>query len=115
MKLVMNLLRYIGIIIYYLPLEHISNSILLAWNPSLVQVSNTVADSHCVTRFVSPLKGEAWWLTVVYGLQSIPDKINFLAALSARWDLCPGPWLLIGDFNLILQDANKHNSHIHRR
>src|SRR3954463_13481843 len=25
MKLVMNLLRYIGIIIYYLPLEHISN------------------------------------------------------------------------------------------
>src|SRR3954466_11859374 len=26
MKLVMNLFRYIGIIIYYLPLEHISNS-----------------------------------------------------------------------------------------
>src|SRR4051812_37302069 len=26
MKLVMNLLRYIGIIIYYLPLEHISNT-----------------------------------------------------------------------------------------
>src|SRR3954470_16651028 len=25
MKLVMNLLRYIGLIIYYLPLEHISN------------------------------------------------------------------------------------------
>src|SRR4051812_42840591 len=26
MKLIMNLLRYIGIIIYYLPLEHISNN-----------------------------------------------------------------------------------------
>src|SRR3954469_22939064 len=26
MKLVMNLLRYIGIIVYYLPLEHISNN-----------------------------------------------------------------------------------------
>ena len=25
MKLLMNLLRYVGIIIYYLPLEHISN------------------------------------------------------------------------------------------
>src|ERR1041385_1350365 len=41
MKLVMNLFRYIGIIIYYLPLEHISNKkigdiwgrrmVLLAW------------------------------------------------------------------------------------
>src|SRR4051812_8111331 len=30
MKLVMNLLRYIGIIIYYLPLEHISkNSVII--------------------------------------------------------------------------------------
>src|ERR1041385_3712017 len=27
MKLVMNLFRYIGIIIYYLPLEHISNKV----------------------------------------------------------------------------------------
>ena len=29
--------------------------------------------------------------------------------------LCPGPWLVIGDFNLILNAVNKSNANLGRR
>lgn len=35
--------------------------------------------------------------------------------LSARRGLCPGPWLVLGDFNMILWAADKNNSNLNRR
>jgi len=56
-----------------------------------------------------------WWLTTVYGPQDDNDKVLFLEELSAVRDACPGPWAIIGDFNLILDEADKNNATINRR
>ena len=56
-----------------------------------------------------------WWLTSVYGPQPDGQKDLFLEELAAIKDSCPGPWLIIGDFNLILSAADKNNQHINRR
>jgi hypothetical protein len=56
-----------------------------------------------------------WWLTSVYGPQPDGQKDLFLEELAAIKGSCPGPWLIIGDFNLILSAADKNNQHINRR
>src|SRR3954471_19618192 len=45
MKMVMNLLRYIGIIIYYLPLEHISNN----YSPYHLKIKLQIGISYSIT------------------------------------------------------------------
>nr|TKW10689.1 hypothetical protein SEVIR_6G182800v2 [Setaria viridis] len=35
--------------------------------------------------------------------------------MEAIRDACPGAWLIIGDFNLILEESNKNNARINRR
>jgi hypothetical protein len=50
-----------------------------------------------------------------YGPQEDPEKILFLEELEATKDACPGPWLVIGDFNLILEESDKNNARINQR
>jgi endonuclease/exonuclease/phosphatase family metal-dependent hydrolase len=45
---------------------------------------------------------------VVYGPQSTQEKIQFLEELAERRALCPGAWLVIGDFNMILRASEKN-------
>jgi hypothetical protein len=59
--------------------------------------------------------GLHWWLTLVYGPQADGDKALFLEELEAIRDACTGPWAVAGDFNLILEAADKNNSRINRR
>lgn len=55
-----------------------------------------------------------WWLTVVYGPQGDSEKELFLEELSAVRDACSGPWAILGDFNLILDEVDKNNDSINR-
>ena len=55
-----------------------------------------------------------WWLTAVYGPQEDGDKVTFLEELEAIRDACAGPWAITGDFNLILNEADKNNERIDR-
>jgi hypothetical protein len=57
----------------------------------------------------------SWWLTSVYGPQADGDKALFFDELEATRDACPGPWAEAGDFNLILDAADKNNVHVNRR
>jgi hypothetical protein len=50
----------------------------------------------------------------VYGPQEDADKVLFLEELEAIRDACPGPWAITGDFNLILNEADKSNERIDR-
>jgi endonuclease/exonuclease/phosphatase family metal-dependent hydrolase len=72
-------------------------------------------DSHAITGLVHTLDQASWWITVVYGPQSVKEKELFLAELAVRRSLCSGPWLLLGDFNMILRASEKNNSNIDRR
>jgi hypothetical protein len=58
---------------------------------------------------------EPWWITTIYGPQDETGKGLFLEELEVVQDQCPGPWAIIGDFNLILDEADKSNSRINRR
>lgn len=55
-----------------------------------------------------------WWLTIIYGSQGDSKRELFLEELAAVRDACPGPWAVIGDFNLILVEADKGNARINR-
>jgi hypothetical protein len=49
--------------------------ILLAWNMAAVQISNVAKDIFAISGQVSSMNSEPWWITVVYGPQSIEEKI----------------------------------------
>lgn len=55
-----------------------------------------------------------WWLTVVYGLQLDAHKLLFLQELHDVRAVCPGPWAIVGDFNLIYRVADKNNDNVDR-
>jgi exonuclease III len=91
----------------YLPAVETRGGILLAWNKSVVDIGSISLDTHALTGEVIPRDDNRWWITTVYGPQSSDDKISFLQELGERRSLCPGPWLLLGDFNMILSAAEK--------
>lgn len=99
----------------YLPALNTRGGIFVAWDLSWVPVSNMVNDTYSLTGYVSPKEGPPWWLSVVYGPQEDVQKMAFLQELSERQMLCPGLWIVIGDFNLILNAADKNNVRLDRR
>lgn len=56
-----------------------------------------------------------WWITVVYGPQEDREKLEFLQELRDIKPTVGDRWLLIGDFNLILQASDKSNDNLNRR
>ena len=56
-----------------------------------------------------------WWITVVYGPQADMDKLLFLQELKDIAAPEHDRWLVIGDFNLIYQAADKNNTNLNRR
>lgn len=48
----------------------------------------------------------------MYGPQSDADKMEFLAELRTVRAACPGPWLIVGDFNLIYRSTDKNNTNL---
>jgi exonuclease III len=97
-----------------LPAVGTRGGILLAWDSSVVQLKNISLDSYSINAEVHGHGGRAWWITVVYGPQSSAEKIQFLAELTERCALCHGPWMIIGDFNMILRASEKNNTNLDR-
>jgi hypothetical protein len=58
--------------------------ILLAWDSSILSVPDISMDSHAITGLVHTLNQASWWITVVYGPQSVEEKELFLAELAVR-------------------------------
>jgi len=58
---------------------------------------------------------EPWCLTSVYGLQPDADKVEFLAELRSIRSSISHPWMIAGDFNLILDATDKNNLNLNRR
>jgi hypothetical protein len=51
----------------------------------------------------------------VYGPQADGDKALFLEEPEAVRYSCPGAWAVVGNFNLVLDAADKNNARINRR
>ena len=52
--------------------------------------------------------------TGVYGSQGNDDKIAFLGDLSEVRSLRAGPWILGGNFNMIIRPEDKNRSNLHQ-
>ncbi|KAF8733041.1 hypothetical protein HU200_015400 [Digitaria exilis] len=57
----------------------------------------------------------SWCFTAVYGPQPDEDKVEFLDELRSIRQNVAGPWLIAGDFNLLLEATDKNNRNINRR
>src|SRR4051812_15509515 len=93
MKLVMNLLRYIGIIIYYLPLEHISNTIPFSLYQEIMheiqscEIKNVDVTIHLANKqTISPIG-------IVRDVEVLCSKVkyptDFLVLDSVQDSFCP--------------------------
>ena len=98
-----------------LPAINTAGGIIVAWQSSRVQVSHTRVDSFSVTISLRLDGGEPWSLTTVYGPTQDQLKPEFLDELRAIRASTPGRWAVTGDFNLILEAADKNNDKLHRR
>lgn len=99
----------------YLPAVETRGGILLAWDTTILTIDGVQLDNNSLTGYVHTKEGANWWLTAVYAPQGDELKTQFLLELDARRALCPGPWMLLGDFNMILRASEKNNNNINRR
>jgi exonuclease III len=99
---------------FFLPADGTRGGILLAWQSALVSVSHPHFTANALTARVTVGSDQSWWFTGVYGPQSEADKRAFLQELHDIRDLHVGPWLVAGDFNLIVEPADKSRGCLHR-
>lgn len=101
----------------YLPASVTRGGILIAGWRSAVSFYDVLVGCFSVTLAVESAVSsnndqDRWWLTSVYGPQDDNQKAIFLEELEAIRDTCSGPWMVTGDFNLILNEADKNNDRI---
>jgi exonuclease III len=99
---------------FFLPANGTRGGILLAWQSTLVSVTHPHFTENALIVRISIGGDQSWWLTGVYGPQRDVDKRAFLQELQDIWDLHVGPWLVAGDFNLIVDPADKSRGCLHR-
>jgi len=97
-----------------LPSDGASGGLLVAWRHALRPAIATRVDAHSVSIQFRSFSGQTWWLTCVYGSQGNNNKIIFLQELRDIRAACQGPWVILGDFNLIYKDEDKNNSNLNR-
>jgi exonuclease III len=99
----------------FLPSVGTSGGILVARRNEIGPASATRVDHHSVTIRFSPRDHLPWWLTCVYGPQGDSNRIQFMQELRDVRSACPGPWILMGDFNLIYRDEDKSSGNFNRQ
>lgn len=100
---------------YYLPAVGTRGAILLAWDPLVVTLSNPHPTENTLSALIQPLGAAAWWLTGVYGPTLDAARLDFLEEMVDVRELHVGPWMLVGDFNLLVNPEDKNNAAINRR
>ena len=99
----------------FLPATGMAGGAVVAWRRDLWDASDIGVRRFSVTIRLKPLHsmGEPWWLTTVYGPANREDKPEFQMELRAVASACQGPWLVVGDFNLIYKASDKNNGRLH--
>lgn len=78
-------------------------------------LSNPHITMNTVTALVQSDGVPQWWITGVYGPRSDTDKLEFMQELGKIRDLHAGPWVVLGDFNLLVNPEDKSNDAINRQ
>ncbi|XP_072150422.1 uncharacterized protein [Setaria viridis] len=99
----------------YLPSVGASGGILVACRGPEVCCTVMNSGRYSVTVAIVEANSEQWVLTTVYGPQPDIDKVEFLNELRSIHNTLTGPWIVVGDFNLLLHASDKNNVNINRR
>lgn len=100
----------------YLPSLGTSGGILIACRTPVVSCSLVHRGVYSISVMLSfEQQPDAWCLTGVYGPQADADKVEFLDELRSIRNSVSGPWMVAGDFNLILDASDKNNLNLNRR
>ena len=105
--------RYDGF--FFLPAVGTAGGIIVAWQTRLVTVTNHRVDDFSLTTFFSFADGGEWWHITVYGPTIDTLKPLFLADLREIRLCCNVMLTVAGDFDLILEAADKNQRVINRR
>jgi hypothetical protein len=90
--------------------------VLLAVDRDYYSILSSEVGVHTVTANITNVaRSVSWSVTAVYGPQSDSEKLQFMGEL--RWVSMAvmEKWIVIGDFNLILQAEDKSNTNLNRR
>ncbi|XP_073368025.1 uncharacterized protein [Aegilops tauschii subsp. strangulata] len=98
-----------------LPTHGTAGGIIVAWDSTVAMVPAFRIDQFYVMVEMVFGEGNQWTLTAVYGPTDDTLKPLFLDELRAIRAACAGPWAVAGDFNLIVEAADKSNNMINRR
>jgi exonuclease III len=74
----------------------------------------SVGEFSITVTLLDKESGQTWNLTSVYGPTDDTRKLSFLNELIAVHAQMIGPWLVIGDFNLIINDGDKNKPRVNR-
>jgi hypothetical protein len=98
------------------PTQGTRGGILLGVDGDHYTISSSERGLHSVTALVTTVGGLLHWhVTVVYGPQEDNEKLLFLRELRWLKHVVSDKWLIIGDFNMILNAADKSNTNLNRR
>ncbi|WVZ67318.1 hypothetical protein U9M48_016414 [Paspalum notatum var. saurae] len=99
-----------------LPADGTRGGVLLAVHLDYFQIASSVCSANAITaRIQSTRSPSSWWISVVYGPQTENDKMNFMQELRQLYSISSDEWLIIGDFNLIVNAQDKSNDNINQR
>jgi len=100
----------------YLPAVGASGGVLIACRSPDFSLSQLSVGKFSVSVLLTANDGtEPWCLTGVYGPQPDADKVEFLNELRSIQTSISCPWMIAGDFNLILDATDKNNLNLNRR
>jgi hypothetical protein len=84
-----------------------------AWDSAVLELTSSISRSFSLTTtFSSHLADAPLTITNVYAPSNHQDSPTFLAELSDLLPSISGPWLLIGDFNMLCGAADKNQGHL---
>lgn len=92
----------------FLPASGTRGGILVAVDEECYSITQSEVGVHSVTVKVQEISGLVdWSLTAVYRPQEDNEKLQFLGKLRWIQHSVSDKWLIIGDFNMILQADDK--------
>lgn len=99
-----------------LPAAGTRGGILLAVDRDHYSITLRELGIYTVTARIATCNGLVeWFLTAVYGPQDDQAKLQFLGELRWLKHSVSDKWLIIGDFNMILNATDKSNTNLNRR
>ncbi|XP_056688691.1 uncharacterized protein [Spinacia oleracea] len=91
---------------------HNGGRIVLAWKPGEFQVNPIFCSSQLIHCEISLKNGTKFWSSFIYAHNTQKERLvlwNDLCDLTAR---ITGPWILMGDFNCVLNTDERVGSHV---